>query len=187
MSLLDSHSSCKNTCWPAPLDVPCLANNHKHVELLGSREQPRETQQNRKKIPQKEKKNNGKGWGGGRWGGHCKAKKEKGKRVWESGEISEAYEETGCEEDVLPSAHKTKLLLEDSWEQMTSRNKKEKIILQDTKRAQSHVSNQKGFAVHSYFCADNWARNTLKGLDIVTGWVSRLGLRRDDAYQIQNG
>lgn len=53
-------------------------------------------------------------------------KKAKGVRVWESGEISAAHQATGCEEDASPSAHQTRLLLEDSWEQMTCKKNKNK-------------------------------------------------------------
>jgi len=56
MSFLDPHGSCKNTGQPTPLDVLHLANNQTHMELLGSREQPKQMQQNRKKkIPEKRK------------------------------------------------------------------------------------------------------------------------------------
>jgi len=47
MSLQGSNTSCKNKYWPAPLGVLPLASHLKHTEPPGSRELPREMQQNR--------------------------------------------------------------------------------------------------------------------------------------------
>lgn len=49
--------------------------------------------------------------------------REKGKRGWESSVVREAHEETAYEEDA-PHKHKARLLLENSWEQMTSKKNK---------------------------------------------------------------
>lgn len=96
-----------------------MAINQKGVR--GSREEPKEMKQNREEKPPKRERNNGKG----QQGEDEKVtprQREDGRRIWERGEVSEAQEEPGCEEDLPPSAHNTRLLLEHSWEQTTSKS-----------------------------------------------------------------
>lgn len=68
-----------------------------------------------RKNPQKRKEQ----WSNGEDEKVTARQREKTARVWENGETSEAHEETGCEEDLPPSVHNTRLLLEE----MTSKNK----------------------------------------------------------------